>query len=313
MINSSEKVVSSFYKYARIESPIKFQKKQLALCKSLNLKGRILIGEEGINGSIYGTRESVESYKQEIRSAPLFSDIEFKEQKAEKPAFRKLFVRIRKEIVNSSLKVDLKNTADFISPAELKRMLDEREDIVLLDVRNNYESRIGKFANARTLGISNFREFPKSIGEIEDLKCKNIVAYCTGGIRCEKASAFLKESGFKNVFQLKGGILSFGEEFPNTYWQGKCFVFDDRIAIGINNAGSEPLAECKWCSKKCDDYLNCHNIECDKLFICCSECRLLHNKSCSEGCSRALKRRKESFFREPTHLFAFFSKKRRWE
>ena len=290
----TKNIVSSFYKYVRIESPIEFQKKQIALCKSLNLKGRILVGDEGINGSVCGAKESVESYKQEIRKNPLFSGIEFKEQLSEKQAFRKLFVRVRNEIVNSGLKVDLKNTADFISPKELKRMLDKNEDVQLVDVRNDYESRIGKFRNARTLSMENFRDFAKCASQIQDIKDSRIVTYCTGGIRCEKASAFLKENGFRNVSQLKGGILSFGSEFPDTYWQGKCFVFDDRVAIGINNVNTIPLNECAWCGKKCDDYLNCHNIECDRLFICCEECGEMKNKSCREECVKAAKRRKET-------------------
>ncbi len=290
----AENVVASFYKYVKIENHVEFQKGHLELCKSLNLKGRILLGEEGINGSVCGTKESVERYKQQIRKNYLFSGIEFKEQFSEKQAFRKLFVRIRKEIVHSGLKVDLKNTADFVSPQELKKMLDESKDIVLVDVRNDYESRIGKFKGARALSMKNFRDFAKSSNQIQDLKDKRIVTYCTGGIRCEKASAFLKENGFENVSQLKGGILSFCSKFPDTYWQGKCFVFDDRIAIGINNGNTEPLNECSWCGKKCDNYLNCHNIECDRLFICCEGCCEKKNKSCCEGCSKATKRRKEN-------------------
>lgn len=287
------KVVSSFYKYVKIEGALELQKSQLELCKSLQLKGRIMVGEEGINGSVYGAEESVGMYKQEMKANSLFSDIEFKEQAAEKPAFRKLFVRVRKEIVNSGLNADLKNTAEFISPKELKAMLDRNEEIAIVDVRNDYESRIGRFKNARVLSIRNFRDFPNAIKEIKSLKNKKIVAYCTGGIRCEKASAFLKENGFKNVLQLKGGILSFGREFPDTYWEGKCFVFDDRIAIQINQKNTEPLSECAWCGRKCDDYLNCNNIDCDKLFICCEECKEEYNKSCSEDCSKAPKRRKE--------------------
>lgn len=287
------KVIASFYKYVKIQDVLGLQKSQLELCKSLQLKGRILLGEEGINGSVFGSRESIESYKHEMKKNPLFSDVEFKEQAAEKPAFRKLFVRVRKEIVHSGLDVDLKGTAEFISPKELKAMLDRNGELILVDVRNDYESRIGRFKNARVLGIRNFRDFPNAINEIRDLKDKNTVVYCTGGIRCEKASAFLKENGFKNVMQLKGGILSFGKEFPDTYWEGKCFVFDDRIGIQINQKNKEPLAECIWCGRKWDDYLNCNNIDCDKLFICCEECKEKYNKSCSEDCSKAPKRRKE--------------------
>ena len=287
------KIVSSFYKYVEIEEPVKFQQEHLELCKSLNLKGRILLGKEGINGSVYGKKSDIEKYKSDLKSNPLFSDIQFKEQEAEKPAFRKIFVRIRNEIVNSGLKADLRNAAPYITPKQLKQMLDKNEDIALVDVRNDYESKIGRFKNAIMLSISNFRDLPNAINEIKNLNDKKIVTYCTGGIRCEKASAYLTEIGFKNVMQLKGGILKFGEEFPDTYWEGKCFVFDDRLAISLNKKNIEPLNECAWCSKKYDDYINCHNLDCDKLFICCEECREKYNRSCCGECRNAKNRRKE--------------------
>jgi len=287
------KVVSSFYKYAEIGNAPEFANEHLAFCKSLQLKGRIMIGEEGINGCVYGTESSVEKYKQKLKSMPAFLDIEFKDQKTEKIAYRKLFVRLRKEIVNFGFKADMKNRAEYILPAQLKKLLDENEDVILVDMRNDYEAKIGKFKNARILSMQNFRDLPKVIHEIGDLRHKKLVTYCTGGIRCEKASAFLKENGFRDVSQLKGGILKFGEEFPDTYWEGKCFVFDDRIAIKLNQKNNEILNECEWCGKKCDEYINCHNIDCDNLFICCNECSIRNNSSCSEECSSSPKRRKE--------------------
>ena len=293
MLNKNVKIVSSFYKYAKIETPLELRLQIFDLCNSLNLKGRILLGEEGINGSVYGKIEDVNNFESELRKNQLFYDIDFKEQGSEKKAFRKLFVRVRKEIVHSGLDVDLKNTAGFVTPKQLKEMLDNNEDVVLIDMRNDYEAKIGKFKGAVTLPLKNFRDMAFAIDKIRDLKNKKIVAYCTGGIRCEKASAFLKENGFENVMQLKGGILKFGEEYPDTYWEGKCFVFDDRLAIDINKKNIEPLNVCEWCSKKCDDYMNCHNLECDRLFICCKECLGRHNKSCSEECLKSERRRKE--------------------
>jgi UPF0176 protein len=144
------------------------------------------------------------------------------------------------------------------------------------------------------LNIRNFRDFPDAIQAMDWLKDKKIVAYCTGGIRCEKASAFLKENGFNDVWQLKGGILNFGKEFPDTYWEGKCFVFDDRIAIDLNKKNSDVLDGCDFCNKKAGNYINCHNLDCDRLFSCCGECLLKWNASCSEGCSKAPNRRKKN-------------------
>ena len=289
------KLVSSFYKYIKIENPSEIQKNIVDLCNSLDLKGRILVGEEGINGSICGDVDSIKKFQGTIIKNPLFHKIQFKDQPADSQAFRKLVVRVRKEIVHFGIEVDLGKTAPFISPKELNEMV-EKEDVALLDARNNYETRIGKFRNAVALNIRNFRDFPEKIKEIEHLKNKKIVAYCTGGIRCEKASAFLRENGFENVMQLKGGILAYGNEFPDAYWQGKCFVFDERLAIDLNKSNKTALNECTWCNGKCDDYINCHNLNCDKLFICCEKCRPLHNKSCCEECSIASRRRKEVVF-----------------
>ena len=286
-------IVASFYKYVEIDNPLQFQQEQLNLCKRLKLNGRIMIGEEGINGSIYGLKENVEEYRKSLKFNPLFSDLEFKEELTVKTAFRKLFVRLRKEIVNFGLDVNIKNAGEYINPKQLKELLDKKENIALLDVRNDYEVKVGRFQNATTIDIKNFRQFPNIINEIKNIKDKTIVTYCTGGIRCEKASAFLKENGFKNIYQLKGGILNYVKEFPDTYFEGKCFVFDDRLTTEANQKNTEPLNGCVWCDKKCDDYSNCHNIDCDKLFICCEECRLKNNKSCSVECSFAARRRKE--------------------
>jgi len=289
----SLKIVSSFYKYVKIDNLLEFQQEHLQFCLLLGLKGRILLGEEGINGCVYGTKDQIEKYKNELRKNLLFSDIEFKDTYTEKPAYRKMFVRLRKEVVYSGLDIDLKKTGKFLTPAQLKEMLDNEEDIVLVDMRNEYEFNIGRFRNAVALPMKNFRELPQAVKKIESLKDKRIVAYCTGGIRCEKASAYLNEIGFKDVSQIKGGILKYGEEFPDTYWEGKCFVFDDRLAIQINKNNVESLTECIWCKRKCDDYMNCHNLDCDKLFTCCENCTERYNKSCCEECSIAPKRRKE--------------------
>ena len=190
---SEQKIVSSFYKYIKIENPLEFQQKHLEFCLSLGLKGRILVGEEGINGCIYGDKEAIEKYKQELMKNSLFNDIEFKDNLTNKIAYRKMFVRLRKEIVYSGLNVDLRNRGKFITPRYLKEMLDRKEDVVLVDIRNDYEAKIGKFRNAITMPMRNFRELPDAVKEIEHLKEKRIVAYCTGGIRCEKASAYLNE------------------------------------------------------------------------------------------------------------------------
>ena len=162
-----------------------------------------------------------------------FSEIQFKESFAAQHTFKRLTVKIRKEIITSGFGIAISKKADYIKPRELKKMLDRGQDFILLDVRNRYESEIGKFKGSLTLPIKTFKEFKKSIKIIKNLKNKKIITYCTGGIRCEKASALLKEKGFKNVWQLYGGILNYGKECGDAHWEGKCFVFDTREAIDI--------------------------------------------------------------------------------
>ena len=137
-----------------------------------------------------------------------------------------------------------------------------------------------------TLPIKNFRDFPKAVEQIKHLKNKKIVTYCTGGIRCEKASAVLKEQGFEDVSQLQDGIVTYGEQFPDTYWEGKCYVFDARYSVPLNKENTEPIAECELCAAKCDRYINCCNVECNKLFVCCDTCFEKMNGGCSFDCSK---------------------------
>lgn len=283
-----EIVVSSFYKYAKIEDPVEFQKEHQKYCDFLGIKGKVLVGKEGINGTVSGFLEQIERYEDKVKQ--LFKDIHFKRTISEQPPFKKTIVRVRKEIVSSGLKVNLKNTAKYISPKELKELLDKKEEVIILDARNNYESKIGKFKNAITPDIEVFREFPKVVEDIKDLKNKKIVTYCTGGIRCEKASAYLKENGFNNVFQIEGGILNFIEQFPNTYFEGRCFVFDDRISIPT---GSKiDLTICELCHVSCSRYINCQNAKCNKFFICCEECSEPLKETCSKTCRGIIESKK---------------------
>src|SRR3989338_4526832 len=161
-------LVASFYKYVEIADPIKLRNEQLEVCESLSLKGRILIGSEGINGSVFGAQENIEKYKRELRKKPLFSDLDFKEQEAQKQAFSRLYISVRKEIVHLGIEVNLKNTGKFLTPKELKEWLDGGEDVILLDMRNDYESKIGKFRNAVTLETKNFRDLPNATDKIHN-------------------------------------------------------------------------------------------------------------------------------------------------
>ena len=278
-----EIVVSSFYKYIEIKDPIKFQESHLKYCKDLGIKGKILLAEEGINGTISGTEEQIRKYKKDFKKNKLFKDVIFKDTISDSHPFKKTLVRIRNEIVSSGLNVNMKNKADYISPEELNKLI-EKEEVVLLDARNNYESKIGKFKNAITPDIETFRDFKKVPKLISKLKDKTIVTYCTGGIRCEKASAFLKASSFNNVLQLHGGIIEYINEFPDKHFEGRCFVFDNRLSIPSGNK-TKDITICEICHVPCGRYINCANKKCDNLFVCCEECDIKLKHACSKKCS----------------------------
>lgn len=284
-------IVTSFYKYVNLDNLEAFQKEHLEFCNKFEIKGKVLIGEEGINGSVSGNKEQIEEYKQKLKSYKQFSDIEFKDTNSNYHPFRKTIVRIRKEIVTSGFNVDPSKTGYHLSPKELKEMYDNNEDFVIIDARNNYESKIGKFKNAITPDIEVFRDFKKLVPELKQYKSKKVVLYCTGGIRCEKASALLIKKGFKDVSQIDGGIVNFINQYPGTYFEGRCFTFDARLSIGT---GNKEIGICEKCHKPCGEYINCAYTKCDKLFICCNECREEWDNSCSKNCRNSVRIKKLS-------------------
>lgn len=286
-----------FYKYVDIENPETFMVEHREMCKKLGLYGRILVAKEGINGSVAGTVEQTEAYKEAMRKDPRFSDMQFKEDIGISIPFRKMIVKVKREIVTFGQKVDLKNTGTHLTPKEFKELYDKGEEMIVLDARNNYESKVGRFKNAITPDIEKFSDFPKVVDGLKDKKDKKIVMYCTGGIRCEKASAYMKEQGFKDVSQLKGGILTFGKEFPDTIWEGTCFVFDRRLTSTINGE-SKPITKCENCGVDCDLCKNCKNTLCDKYIIQCVDCKHLLNGCCSKECMLEHKRLRDEQSRQ---------------
>ena len=278
-----------FYKYVNIENPEQLKEEQFKLCKSLNLLGTILVANEGINGCLSGKEKYLEQYKKALIKNKKFSDIKFKEGITKKHAFKKMYVRVRDEIVSSRFKANIKKAAPYIEPKQLKQLMDNNEEIILLDARNNYEIKMGKFKNAIDLDLDTFRQFPKKLNQLKNLKNKKIVTYCTGGVRCEKASAFLKENGFDEVYQLQGGILSYGNECGNAYWEGKCFVFDTRGAVDIDpNSQSDPITQCVLCNLPNAELHNCSLTSCDKWFVACEGCLKVLNGCCSKGCRNSM-------------------------
>ena len=233
-MNSNKIVNIAGYKFVELHDRDDLRQPFLIACEDLELKGTILLSPNGINFSLAGRQESIDSYIEFLESDKRFIGIPLKITYNDYQPFRRMLVRLKKEII--ALGMDEIRPIDFtgpkIKPAEFKEILDNEEDVVVLDTRNDYETRVGLFKNAVDLNLATFRDFPKAIKELPDeYKKKPIVMYCTGGIRCEKASAVMLKEGFENVKQLEGGILGYFKETDGSYWEGDCFVFDDRVAV----------------------------------------------------------------------------------
>jgi predicted sulfurtransferase len=215
----------------------------------LGLKGSILLSPEGINLFIAGKHSAVEELVHTIRSIPGLETLEVKLSESEEQPFNRMLVKIKQEII--AFGVEGINPARHTSPRlpakELKRWLDEGRTVTLLDTRNTYEVKLGTFAGAVTLPIRHFRKFPKAVDSLpEDLKQAPVVSFCTGGIRCEKAAPYLERAGFREVYQLEGGILKYFEECGGAHWEGECFVFDKRVGVdpALRETGSQLCFAC---------------------------------------------------------------------
>ncbi len=274
-----------YYKFINISDPKAFRDFQHQFCSKFELKGRILISKEGLNGTLAGQPEKVDEYMKATEEYPEIGKIEWKVSEATENPFPKLRVVIRDEIVSFKTKVDLNKSAEYIEPKELKELYENGAEFVILDGRNEYEGRIGKFKNAIVPEIKNFRDFPEWYEKNKELfKNKKIVTYCTGGIRCEKLSAFLIDRGIEDVKQLHGGIHRYSELAGGKNFEGEMYVFDNRINVPVNFVNPEIISECHHCGKKVARYINCCNAKCNKQFICCEECDKKFEGGCCEDC-----------------------------
>lgn len=278
-----------YYCYARIENAEQYAADHLSFCKSLGLVGRIIVADEGLNGTVSGTAESCQQYRAAILADPRFAHTDFKIDEVPEPTFIKMHVRYKSEIVHSGLKdpteIDpTKETGKHLAPADFLAMMD-RDDVVVLDVRSNYEHQVGRFKNAITLDIENFRDFPTMINELAQYKDKKILTYCTGGIKCEKASAYLLKQGFPEVYQLHGGIVKYGKEVGGENFDGKCYVFDNRLTVAVNKVNPEVIATCYNCGSTTDKMINCANPECNEHITQCDACGEKMQGCCSAKCT----------------------------
>ena len=229
-------VVAAVYKFVKLTDCAAMRKPLLAQCDTLGITGTLLLAEEGINGTIAGTRSGIDRILAYLRRDPRLADLEHKESAAGQPPFYRMKVKLKKEIVTMGVAgIDPTELAGhYVKPEDWNALINDPE-VLLIDTRNDYEVEVGTFKGALDPRITTFREFPEYVKKNIDPQRKPRVAmFCTGGIRCEKASAYMLQQGFSEVYHLQGGILKYLENVPaeQSLWQGECFVFDQRVAVG---------------------------------------------------------------------------------
>jgi UPF0176 protein len=281
-----------YYCYATINNPEAYRREHHLFCVQNNVRGRVIVSEEGLNGTVSGLVDDCQKYMDYIHSDNRFTNTDFKIEAFNAHAFTKTYVRYKPEIVHSALRHLNPNvkTGKHLQPEEFKKLKDH-EDVVILDVRSNHEHELGHFKNAIRLDINNFRDFPAKVKALEYLKNKKVLTYCTGGVKCEKASAFLLEQGFEDVYQLHGGIIKYGMEVGGEDFEGKCYVFDNRIALEVNTVNPTMISTCHVCGTYSDRMVNCADATCNAHLAMCDECGWKMEGACSEVCKENPKKR----------------------
>lgn len=278
-----------YYNYVQIDEPETFAEEHLAYCQDLGLKGRILVAHEGINGTVSGTIEQTNEYMEKMHADTRFSDMPFKIDAHDGHAFKKMHVRPRTELVTLRLEDDIdptQKTGEFLSPQEFYEAMKE-EDTIVLDARNDYEYDLGHFRGAIRPDIETFRELPEWVRENKELmEGKKVLMYCTGGIRCEKFSGWLMNEGIEDVGQLHGGIVTYGNdpEVQGELWDGRCYVFDERISVPINQKEHVVVGEDYFDGNPCERYVNCAEPDCNKQIICSEENEHKYLRGCTHAC-----------------------------
>lgn len=281
-------IVLGFYKYSDIDQPNILGDDLKRFCKHGNYRGIVLISREGINASFSGDRAGIDELRAFLTTT--LGELFFKEEQTlNAHPFKKLTIKVRPEIIRFDYEVSLSNAGRHISPTEFLGLYHKdgmlRDNVVMLDARNASEFELGRFKGATHLNLKSFSEFTQKV-DVDSLKGKRVVMYCTGGVRCEKASAYLVEQGIEDVSQLHQGIINFGKEFPGVAWEGRCLVFDKRMVSPLNRE-SKIVSRCLGCNEECDFQRNCKNADCGRLYVCCLICEERLDKCCSVQCRQA--------------------------
>lgn len=284
-----------YYKFQPVKDPDALKLWQRTLCEKLDLRGRILISAHGINGTVGGDVENLKVYAKETRQ--YFKKIEFKWSSGSRDSFPRLSVKVRPEIVSFDAVDELKVNEGgvvgggiHLKPDQVHQLVEARGDeVVFFDGRDIHEAKIGKFKNAVVPDVRTSRDFIKELesGKYNEIKDKPVITYCTGGIRCEVLSSLMKNRGFKEVYQMDGGIVKYGEKYGDDgLWEGSLYVFDDRMSVKFSDHAKD-IGECIHCSARTSNYENCALKSCNKLVLMCDACKhdsakLYHTVDCRE-------------------------------
>lgn len=288
-----------YYGFTPLADPEAIRLWQQTLCESLDLKGRIIISDHGINGTVGGTMENLKTYIAKTKGFAPFKNIDFKWSEGTGNDFPRLKVRVRDEIVTfnaaGEIKVDdngIIGGGKHLNPQQVHELVAERgDDVVFFDGRNAFEAAIGRFKNAVVPDVETTREFIAELdsGKYDELKKKPVVTYCTGGIRCEVLSSLMVSRGFEEVYQIKGGIVRYGETFGDAgLWEGSLYVFDNRMTVDFTDE-AKVLGSCEKCHNPTNKFYNCSNLACRKLILLCSSCGSeINNEQCTHITETAL-------------------------
>ncbi len=286
-----------YYKFVPLSDPKMVMHWQRELCTRLNLKGRIIVSKHGINGTLGGDIENLRQYKREMNKSVTFKGITYKWSNGTGDDFPRLSIKVKPELVAfdrpDEIVVDEKGVVGggkHLKPKQVHKLIEERgDDVVFFDGRNAYEAKVGRFKNAVVPDTETTRDFIKEIEseKYDSIKDRPVVTYCTGGIRCEALSVLMKNRGFKEVYQIDGGIVKYGETYADEgLWEGNLYIFDDRMNHKFSDKAKD-IGECSHCGRKTSNFENCANVSCNKLVLICENCkkdpaRLFHTKSCKE-------------------------------
>lgn len=272
-----------YYKFTPIKDAELLKLWQKTLCDSLNLKGRILVSPQGINGTVGGDVDDLKEYIKKTKEFAGFKNTVFKWSEGGRDNFPRMSVKLKKELVAfesyDEIEIDENGVVgggEHLKPEQVDELVKEYgDDVVFFDGRNKYEAAVGRFKNTVVPEVRTSRDFIPELesGKYDDLKDKKVVTYCTGGVRCELLSAMMKKRGFKDVYQIDGGIVKYGERFgDDSLWEGNLYVFDGRMGINFSDH-AKVIGECIHCQGKTSNYENCANPSCNDLILICETCK----------------------------------------